>query len=157
MTDSSSPDTPAPDAADVNWVSHILQEIRDLRQEMRQEVHQLRQEIQGVRQEIRDLRQELSQELRAIHARFERHEERMAVQFRWTVGIVLFSWLAVMGMMVPSLLQLHNSGGQQQASLAQLQSAMAQQQSSVAQLQTSMAQLQTSVAQIQSSMARRDP
>ena len=74
------PDLPSP----VNWIDHILQEIR------------------------------------ALQARIDRVEDRMATQFRWTTGLIVVAWMSLAGLLFPPMLQLQGQMAQVQASLLQM-------------------------------------
>lgn len=94
MAEPTSPQADMPDNPpdNINWVSFILAEIRDLRQEMR-----------------------------GLQGRVERLEERMETRFRWTVGIVMVTWLTVIGLFFPPVLQLQADVGALKVQVATMQ------------------------------------
>ncbi len=96
MAETTSPEMPD-NPTELNWISFLLQEIRDLRQEIRA-VHARFERI--------------DERFERVDERFERVETRMATQFRWTIGVLLVSWMTVAGIFLPPMLQLQSQMGE---------------------------------------------
>ena len=113
MAESTPTPSPSPSADDMNWnlvhfrddLQGVKSEIRDFRKdtadrfgEVRKEFGEIRREfgekLDGVHREIIAVRQESNE-------RVERSEARTASQFRWTYGLILPSWLSLVGMILP--------------------------------------------------------
>ena len=85
----------------------------------------------------------------------------MVSQLRWMAGLVLFSWLTLVGIAVTlflhaesSMVDLQSSFAQQQAAIGQLQLAYAGQQTAIDQLQASFALQQDAIGRLQATVER---
>ena len=62
--------------------------------------------ISYLREDLQDLRQDVRQDIRRLDERIERVETRLSAQIRWVFGLVVLTWISVVGMITPLLLRL---------------------------------------------------
>lgn len=55
---------------------------------------------------LREDLQELRADIRRLDDRIERSETRLSGQIRWVLGIVVVTWISMVGMITPLLLRL---------------------------------------------------
>jgi len=81
-------------------LTRVESELSEFRREVHQLINQLRSELKS---EIAQLRSEMKSEIAQLRSEIAQLRSEMSTMFRWTIGIILGTWISVI---VPLLLKV---------------------------------------------------
>ncbi len=92
-------------------LTKVENELAELRREFREEINRLRTELKAeinqlraeVKSDIAQLRSEMRSEISQLRSEISQLRNEMLTMFRWTIGIMLGTWISVI---IPLLLKV---------------------------------------------------